>query len=156
RVAAVLLHARSTGRADDEGPDEHRGAAAARCAGGLGSHRGDARAVGVARRRAALRGGGHVSRYLTVFGVQLRTSIAQAMAYRANFLIEGVMSVAWLGLTILPLMVLFDARESVAGWDRASALVVMAYFLTIKGIMEGWVSPSLIQLVDKIRTGAFD
>lgn len=97
-----------------------------------------------------------MSRYLTVFGVQLRTSIAQAMAYRANFLIEGVMSLAWLGLAVLPLMVLFDARESVAGWDRASALVVMAYFMTIKGIMEGWVSPSLVQLVDKIRTGAFD
>jgi ABC-2 type transport system permease protein len=95
-------------------------------------------------------------RYVQLLGVQLRTSLAQAMAYRANFLIEGVMSLAWLGLAILPLMVIFDDRESVAGWDRSSALVVMAYFMAIKGIMEGWVSPSLVGMVEKIRTGAFD
>jgi ABC-2 type transport system permease protein len=95
-------------------------------------------------------------RYLHLFGVQLRTSVAQAMAYRANFLIEGVMSLAWLGLAILPLMVVFAERPSFAGWDRPSALVVMAYFMAVKGIMEGWVSPSLVALVEKIRTGAFD
>lgn len=97
-----------------------------------------------------------MNRYLHLFGVQLRTSVAQAMAYRANFIIEGVMSLAWLGLAVLPLMVLYDNRATVAGWDRPSALVVMAYFMGVKGIMEGWVSPSLVAMLDKIRTGAFD
>ncbi len=97
-----------------------------------------------------------MNRYLHLFGVQLRTSIAQAMAYRANFIIEGVMSLVWLGLAVLPLMVLYDQRTTVAGWDRPSALVVMAYFMGVKGVMEGWVSPSLVSMVEKIRSGAFD
>jgi len=97
-----------------------------------------------------------LTRYLQLFVVQLRMSVSQAMAYRANFFIEGIMSVLWIGIVLLPLLVLFDKRETVAGWDRPSALIVMAYFLAVKAIMEGWVSPSLVSLVEKIRTGAFD
>jgi ABC-2 type transport system permease protein len=110
----------------------------------------------MARRRAPVRGGGHVKRYAEVLGVQLRTSVAAAMQYRANFLIEGAMSLTWLALALLPLLVLFDQRASVAGWDRPSAFVVMAYFMAVKAVMEGVISPSLVQLVERIRTGAFD
>ena len=97
-----------------------------------------------------------MTRYLSLFLVQLRTSIATALQYRANFLIEGTMSIVFFGLALLPLMVLFDQRQTVQGWDRPSALIVMAYFMGVKGVMEGMVSPSLVALVEKIRTGAFD
>ncbi|HEU4611941.1 MAG TPA: ABC-2 family transporter protein [Kofleriaceae bacterium] len=97
-----------------------------------------------------------MSRYATLFMTQLRTSVATAMQYRANFFIESALSVAWLAIALLPLIVLFEQRDSVAGWDKASALIVMAYFMAVKAIMEGMVSPSLVALVEKIRTGAFD
>ncbi len=97
-----------------------------------------------------------MTRYFTLFTTQLRTSVVTAMQYRANFLIEIVLSVAWLAIALLPLIVLFDQRDSVAGWDRPSALIVMAYFMAVKAVMEGMVSPSLVSLVEKIRTGAFD
>jgi ABC-2 type transport system permease protein len=32
----------------------------------------------------------------------------------------------------------------------------MAYFMAIKAVMDGIISPSLVQLVEKIRSGAFD
>jgi ABC-2 type transport system permease protein len=95
-------------------------------------------------------------RYLRLVGVQLRTSVAQAMAYRANFIVQGLTSIAWLALALLPLIVLFDKRESVAGWSRSDALIVMAYFMGVKAVLEGVVSPSLVDLVERIRTGAFD
>lgn len=95
-------------------------------------------------------------RYLRLVGVQLRTSVAQAMAYRANFIVQGLTSIAWLALALLPLIVLFDKRDSVAGWSRADALIVMAYFMGVKAVLEGVVSPSLVDLVERIRTGAFD
>ncbi|HEU0034805.1 MAG TPA: ABC-2 family transporter protein [Kofleriaceae bacterium] len=95
-------------------------------------------------------------RYLRLASVQLRISAAAAMAYRADFLLEGVMAAAWMALTLLPLVVLYQGRESVAGWDQPSALVLMAYFMALRGVLEGVVSPSLVDLVEKIRTGAFD
>jgi ABC-2 type transport system permease protein len=97
-----------------------------------------------------------MTRYWALFTMNLRTSIAQAMQYRANFLIESVLSFAWLAIALLPLIVVFDDRNTIAGWDRPSALVVMAYFMGVKALMEGMVSPSLVLLVEKIRTGAFD
>jgi ABC-2 type transport system permease protein len=95
-------------------------------------------------------------RYLRVFAVQLRTSLASAMAYRANFVVEGVMSVAWVALTLLPLIVLFDNRTSVAGWDKWSALIVIGYFTSVNAVVSGLITPSLADLVEKIRTGSFD
>jgi len=97
-----------------------------------------------------------MTRYLSVLSLQMRTSVSQAMAYRANFLIEIVISMAWVGIALLPLLVLYDQRTMVAGWDRPSALVVMAYFMGVKAVLEGVVTPSLVGLVEKIRSGSFD
>ena len=97
-----------------------------------------------------------MSRYFSLFTVQLRTSIATAMQYRANFLIEGVLSFAWLLIALLPLIIVFEKRQTIAGWDQPSALIVMAYFMAVKAVMEGMVTPSLVTLVEKIRSGAFD
>jgi ABC-2 type transport system permease protein len=97
-----------------------------------------------------------MTRYLRLVGVQLRTSVAQAMAYRANFIVQGLTSIAFLALALLPLVVLFDKRDSVAGWTRSDALIVMSYFMGLKAVLEGVVSPSLVDLVERIRSGAFD
>ncbi|MBS1120961.1 MAG: hypothetical protein H6Q90_3189 [Deltaproteobacteria bacterium] len=97
-----------------------------------------------------------MSRYARLALVQLRISAAAAMAYRADFLIEGGMAMVWMALTLLPLLVLYDGRASVAGWDQPSALILMAYFMALRGVLEGVVSPSLVELVERIRTGAFD
>jgi ABC-2 type transport system permease protein len=95
-------------------------------------------------------------RYLRLAGVQLRISAAAGMSYRADFLLEGAMALAWMGLTLLPLLVLYEGRTSVAGWDAPSALIVIAYFMGCRAVLEGVVSPSLVDLVERIRSGAFD
>lgn len=97
-----------------------------------------------------------MTRYLRLLAIQLRISVASAMAYRANFLIEGVMSLAWMAITLLPLIVLFNGRESVAGWTAPAALVVIGYFMAVRAVLEGMISPSLVDLVEKIRSGSFD
>jgi ABC-2 type transport system permease protein len=95
-------------------------------------------------------------RYLRLALMQLRISGAAAMAYRANFLVEGAMTIAWMALTLLPLVVLYEGRDTVAGWDAPSALIVIAYFMAVRAVLEGMVTPSLVELVSQIRTGAFD
>lgn len=97
-----------------------------------------------------------MTRYLRLLAIQLRISVASAMAYRANFLIEGVMSLSSMVITLLPLIVLFDGRDAVAGWDAPSALVVIGYFMAVRAVIDGLISPSLVDLVEKIRSGSFD
>nr|HEX4313061.1 ABC-2 family transporter protein [Kofleriaceae bacterium] len=96
------------------------------------------------------------SRYARIASVQLRVNAGRAMAYRADFILEGFMALAWMFVVLLPLYVLFDKRDEVAGWDAPSALLVVAYFSAIRAVLEGLVSPSLVELVERIRTGAFD
>jgi ABC-2 type transport system permease protein len=95
-------------------------------------------------------------RYLRLAALQLRISAAAGMTYRADFLIQGVLALFSLGLVLLPWVVLFDGRDTVAGWDRPSMLLVMAYFLGMRAVLEGLISPSLIDLLERIRSGAFD
>jgi ABC-2 type transport system permease protein len=97
-----------------------------------------------------------VAGYLRLLAVQGRTSLVRSMQYRADFVLEGVMSVYWVGWNLLPLLILYDDRASVAGWDRASALVVIGWFVILRGILEGAINPSLVEIVDKLRTGSFD
>ena len=95
-------------------------------------------------------------RYLRLLLVQMRTSLVSAMQYRSDFVLEGLMSIYWIGWNLLPLLVLYNDRETVAGWDRSSALVVIAWFVMIRGILEGAINPSLVDVVDRLRTGSFD
>jgi len=95
-------------------------------------------------------------KYLRLLLVQLRISAAAGMAYRADFLLEGAMAIAWMALTLLPLVVLYQGRATVAGWDAPSALIVIGYFMAVRAVLEGVVSPSFVDLVERIRSGAFD
>lgn len=95
-------------------------------------------------------------RYLRIAALQLRTSASAGMAYRSDFLLEGALALLSLGLVLLPWIVLFDGRDAVGSWDRPSMLIVIAYFIGVRAVLEGLISPSLIDLLDRIRSGAFD
>jgi ABC-2 type transport system permease protein len=95
-------------------------------------------------------------RYLRLFWLSLRASLATAMAYRLDFMVSGVISLWWMLWTLVPLWVLFGRTESVAGWSLPEALLVVAWFTALRGLLEGLINPSLIALVEGIRTGTLD
>jgi ABC-type uncharacterized transport system permease subunit len=95
-------------------------------------------------------------RYLRLFGVQLRTSLLLSMQYRLEFFLDGIMSVFWTASALVPLLVLFDARTTVAGWTWPEALLVVAGFTTLKGVLDGAIQPSLGNVVEHVRKGTLD
>lgn len=97
-----------------------------------------------------------MTRYLRLFAAQARVSTMTAMHYRADFIVEGLMSLYWLGWNLLPLVILYADRGAVAGWSFEAALVVIAWFIVLRAILEGAITPSLIDTVERIRTGSFD
>jgi len=97
-----------------------------------------------------------VLRYLRLLGVQLRASAATAMQYRVEFLVEGALALFWTAWSLVPLLVVFGRRPSVAGWTFDEALVVMGWFTVMKGVLEGAVNPSLTTVVEHIRKGTLD
>jgi ABC-2 type transport system permease protein len=95
-------------------------------------------------------------RYLRLLAVQFRASAQAAMQYRVEFLVQGAMSLFWVAWAVVPLLVVFDHRASVAGWSFHQSLVVVGWFLVMKGILEGAVNPSLASVVEHIRKGTLD
>ncbi len=97
-----------------------------------------------------------MARYLRLLGVQFRASAAVAMQYRVEFLVEGGLALFWVGWSLVPLLVVFGHRASVAGWTFDEALVVIGWFTAMKGLLEGAVNPSLTSVVEHIRKGTLD
>jgi viologen exporter family transport system permease protein len=95
-------------------------------------------------------------RYLRLLAVQFRASLQASIQYRVEFLVQGAMSFFWMAWAVVPLLVVYGTRESVAGWDLDQALVVMGWFLAMKGVLEGAVNPSLASVVEHIRKGTLD
>lgn len=95
-------------------------------------------------------------RYLRLLRTQFLMSASTAAQYRADFLLRGAMSLFWLLVTLTPLLVVFSKRQSVAGWTFPESLVVLGWFSLLKAVLEGAVSPSLLAVVEGVRTGSLD
>jgi ABC-2 type transport system permease protein len=97
-----------------------------------------------------------VLRYLRLLGIQLRASATVAMQYRLDFVVQGGLALFWTSWSLVPILVVFGNREGVAGWSFEEALVVIGWFMVMKGILEGAVNPSLASVVEHIRKGTLD
>jgi ABC-2 type transport system permease protein len=97
-----------------------------------------------------------LTRYLRLFGVQLRMSALMAVQYRYDFLIDGAISLFWTATALVPLFVVFGRRQEVAGWSFGASLLVVGWFTLLQGVMEGAINPSLSTVVEHIRKGTLD
>ena len=56
----------------------------------------------------------------------------------------------------MPLLVVFHTRPWVAGVSFEFSLYVMGFFLLAQSLLDGWIQPSLLTLIDHIRKGSLD
>lgn len=97
-----------------------------------------------------------LARYLRLLSIQWRTSLSLAMQYRADFLIDGAISVFWTITALVPIFVVYGDRPTVAGWSFGAALLVVGWFTALQGVLEGAINPSLATVVEQIRQGTLD
>ncbi|WP_394829463.1 ABC transporter permease [Pendulispora albinea] len=97
-----------------------------------------------------------VRRYLHLLRIQVRTSTLLGLQYRLDFVFDGLIELFWALTAIVPLFIVFEARESVAGWTFGESLLVVAWFTLLTGVLEGAINPSLAVVVEHIRKGTLD
>jgi ABC-2 type transport system permease protein len=95
-------------------------------------------------------------RYFNLFFVQLRASVQVTMQYRAEFFIGAFMALFNVFWNLVPMLVLWTTRPTIAGWTLDEAALVTAWFMFLRAILEGAVQPSLQAVVEHIRTGTLD
>jgi ABC-2 type transport system permease protein len=97
-----------------------------------------------------------VLRYVGILRAQATVSATTAMQYRFDFVLKGVLALFWVAVTLVPTFVVFGRRPSVAGWTFPEALVVLGWFTALKALLDGGISPSLVAVVEGIRSGSLD
>jgi ABC-2 type transport system permease protein len=95
-------------------------------------------------------------RYLRLLALQVRLSLSLGLQYRWNFLVDGVVSVLWTAMGLVPLHIAFQSGRRIGDWTFARALVVVGFFALLRGVLDGAVNPSLYAVVDQIRQGTLD
>jgi ABC-2 type transport system permease protein len=95
-------------------------------------------------------------RYLRLLAIQIRASLLLGMQYRLDFLLDGMVEAFWMVTALVPLLVVFRMRSTIAGWTFGEALIVMGWFTFLEGVLEGAINPSLVTVVDHIRKGTLD
>jgi ABC-2 type transport system permease protein len=98
----------------------------------------------------ALRHGGRVA------GALLKAAVLTQLQYRVDFLIQCLMHLFWFSWTLVPLLFIFEIRETLAGYGPPQALLVLAAFLMLKAALEGVINPNLLAVVEHIRRGTLD
>ncbi|HVV16943.1 MAG TPA: ABC-2 family transporter protein [Polyangia bacterium] len=95
-------------------------------------------------------------RYARLLRVQMTMSALTAMQYRADFIVRGFIATLWMAVTLAPIVIVFGARQTVAGWTFPESLVVVGWFTLLHAVLEGAVSPSLTAVVEHVRRGTLD
>ena len=96
---------------------------------------------------------------LRLIGAFARASIQQDLAYRANFWISLLHSLLGLGVGVLGLQVLFSQIDSLQGWSRQDALVLLGVYLLVSALRGLFIGPSLESMAGmdgEVWTGRFD
>ncbi|CDL84524.1 ABC transporter permease [Xenorhabdus szentirmaii] len=93
---------------------------------------------------------------LSVIRMAFILSVKRSIQYRWDFIIDGLLSLTMAVLQLLPLLVLFNERGSIAGWSFDEMLVLMGWYMMLTATVEGLISPSLSSAMSGIRTGLFD
>ncbi|MFT3922773.1 MAG: ABC-2 family transporter protein [Myxococcales bacterium] len=95
-------------------------------------------------------------RYQTLLKIQVKAAVLLSLQYRVDFFVQAFMALFWSGIALVPLLVLFNMRPGVAGWTAHEALIVVGFFMALKGVLVGVIQPSLGNVVEHIRKGTLD
>ncbi|MEZ4238774.1 MAG: ABC-2 family transporter protein [Myxococcota bacterium] len=95
-------------------------------------------------------------RWAQVAAGLVRVSLSAAMQYRADFVMDAVTGVVRAVAAVVPLVLLFDHRDTVAGWTEGEVTLVVGLFFLMQGLLSVLVEPNLGEIVEAIRTGSLD
>ncbi len=97
-----------------------------------------------------------MQRHIRLLVAQLRVSLLTAAQYRVDFFVDGAIEVLWTSTALVPLIVVYGSRSSVAGWSFGEALVVVGFFTLLQALLEGAINPSFVAVAHHVRKGTLD
>ena len=94
--------------------------------------------------------------YLRLLTVFFRTSVQTDMEYRIDFFTRIVASLLGLGTTIGSLAIAYHYTPVLKGWTFAQALVLLAVYYLMDGLIEMFIAPNMRAVMEQVRNGTLD
>lgn len=95
-------------------------------------------------------------RYLKLLGIFYRFSLLKELEYRVNFITNAFMSIFWLAWGVIGATIFFEHRDAIGGWTFYQVLMVLGLFSFFTGIIEAFLRPNIVQVIEQVRDGTFD
>jgi ABC-2 type transport system permease protein len=99
---------------------------------------------------------GALARSLALLRVFYRTSIQTDMEYRADFFSRVLTSLLGLFSTVGALWVAYSYTSQIRGWTFAEAMVLVAIYYLMDGVIETFIAPNMRQIMAQVRDGTLD
>jgi ABC-2 type transport system permease protein len=96
------------------------------------------------------------ARYLRLLYALARYGLARELAFRANFIVQIVVEVLWLGILLVFYRTVFARTSVVAGWDEGQYLFFIGCYFTLESLMETLFLENCNQFADLVRSGDLD
>ncbi len=94
--------------------------------------------------------------WLNLLRVFYRTSIQTDLEYRADFFTRLGASVLGLLTTVGGLSIAFQYTSRIKGWSFTDALVLLAIYYLMDGLIEMIIAPNMREIMNQVREGTLD
>ena len=94
--------------------------------------------------------------YLRIWLACVRYSLVRTMMFRFDFFLWSAVELAWMGVNVLLVEVIYRHTNSVAGWSKYEMLLLVGTSMLIQRLLMGFFWSNLFEMGRNVRTGAFD
>ncbi|MEN4041958.1 MAG: ABC-2 family transporter protein [Anaerolineaceae bacterium] len=86
----------------------------------------------------------------------IKVNIQQALAYRADTILNLVMNLVWLGWELVSLQIIFTNTSDLSGWGMGELIALLGIWRLANTLMSALVWPNTERFNQSIRDGTFD
>jgi ABC-2 type transport system permease protein len=85
-----------------------------------------------------------------------KVNIQQELAYRADALINALLSLMWLGWELLSLNIIFSNTSTLGGWGQGELIALLGVWRLVNTLMVALVWPNTQKFNTSVRDGSLD
>ena len=93
---------------------------------------------------------------LKLLTTMFKVNIQQELAYRADALINALLSLMWLGWELLSLNIIFSNTSTLGGWGQGELIALLGVWRLVNTLMIALVWPNTQKFNTSVRDGSLD
>lgn len=95
-------------------------------------------------------------RHVRLWRLFVRISLVREMQFRANALAALFVGMAQLGVSLVPILLIYSFAGEINGWSRADVLVVAGFQQAMSGLLKAFIAPNLMRMSEYVTRGDLD